>query len=103
MGTSSSMPSWIGPRESCGRANMEPDLGEFGLIRRFFMRGDSSPKSGVLLGIGDDAALLDVPQGADLVVSVDTIVAGRDFPQGADARAIGHRALWVNLSGEGGL
>src|SRR3984957_18202620 len=98
MGTSSSMPSWIGPRESCGRANMEPEPGEFDLIRRFFMRGDSAPKSGVLLGIGDDAALLDVPQGADLVVSVDTIVAGRHFPEGADARSIGHRALAVNLS-----
>src|SRR6202789_2282167 len=98
MGTSSSMPSWIGPRKSCGRANMEPEPGEFDLIRRFFMRGDSAPKSGVLLGIGDDAALLDVPQGADLVVSVDTIVAGRHFPEGANARSIGHRALAVNLS-----
>jgi thiamine-monophosphate kinase len=77
---------------------MEPDLGEFELIRRFFVRGDSAPKPGVLLGIGDDAALLDVPQGADLVVSVDTIVAGRHFPEGADARSIGHRALAVNLS-----
>ena len=92
------MPSWIGPRKSCGRANMEPDLGEFDLIRRFFMRGESAPESGVLLGIGDDAALLDVPRGADLVVSVDTIVAGRHFLEGTDARSIGHRALAVNLS-----
>src|ERR1700735_1624218 len=98
MGTSSSMPSWIGPRKSCGRANMEPDLGEFDLIRRFFMRGESTPESGVLLGIGDDAAVLDVPRGADLVVSVDTIVAGRHFLEGTDARSIGHRALAVNLS-----
>jgi thiamine-monophosphate kinase len=77
---------------------MEPDLGEFELIRRFFMRSGTAPKSGVLLGIGDDAALLDVPHGADLVVSVDSIVAGRHFPEGADARSIGHRALAVNLS-----
>ena len=52
----------------------------------------------MILGIGDDAALLDLPKGADLVASVDTIVAGRHFLPGADPRAIGHRALAVNLS-----
>ena len=78
---------------------MGPDLGEFELIRRFFVRGDTAARDPrVLLGIGDDAALLDVPQGMDLAVSVDAIVAGRHFPEGADARAIGHRALAVNLS-----
>jgi thiamine-monophosphate kinase len=93
------MPCWIGPRKSCGRKNMEPDLGEFELIRRFFVRGDTAARDpNVLLGIGDDAALLHVPQGMDLVVSVDTIVVGRHFPEGADARSIGHRALAVNLS-----
>lgn len=78
---------------------MEPDLGEFELIRRYFSRsGAAAHGSGVLLGIGDDAAVLEIPEGADLVVSVDTIVAGRHFPEGADARSIGHRALAVNLS-----
>jgi thiamine-monophosphate kinase len=75
------------------------DLGEFDLIRRFFIRGERSRReSGVILGIGDDAALLDLPEGADLVAAVDTIVAGRHFPEDADARSIGHRALAVNLS-----
>jgi thiamine-monophosphate kinase len=77
---------------------MEPDLGEFELIRRFFMRSNAARRDSVLLGIGDDAALLDVPKGADLAVCVDTIVAGRHFPEDADARSIGHRALAVNLS-----
>ncbi|HEX3951676.1 MAG TPA: thiamine-phosphate kinase [Steroidobacteraceae bacterium] len=77
--------------------NMESDLGEFELIRRFFLK-PCRPGSGVILGIGDDAALLDLPAGSDLVVSVDTIVAGRHFLQDADARTIGHRALAVNLS-----
>ncbi|HEY0745231.1 MAG TPA: thiamine-phosphate kinase [Steroidobacteraceae bacterium] len=72
-------------------------LGEFDLIRRFFVR-DADGKSGVILGIGDDAALLDLPEGCDLVAAVDTIVAGRHFPEGTDARSIGHRALAVNLS-----
>jgi thiamine-monophosphate kinase len=78
---------------------MESDLGEFELIRRFFMRAGAARRDpNVLLGIGDDAALLEVPKGADLVVSVDTIVAGRHFLEDADARSIGHRALAVNLS-----
>jgi thiamine-monophosphate kinase len=78
---------------------MEPDLGEFELIRRFFLRPAAVRRnSGVILGIGDDAALLEVPKGAELVASVDTIVSGRHFLPGADARAIGHRALAVNLS-----
>src|SRR5271156_1391765 len=80
------------------------NLGEFELIRRFFMRrsaaldSGSAAQSGVILGIGDDAALLDLPPGTELVAPVDTIGAGRHFPQGTDARSIGHRALAVNLS-----
>ncbi|HMD72580.1 MAG TPA: thiamine-phosphate kinase [Steroidobacteraceae bacterium] len=75
-------------------------IGEFELIERFFLRSASrarAPES-VLLGIGDDAALLRVPVGSDLVAAVDTIVAGRHFLFEADARCIGHRALAVNLS-----
>jgi thiamine-monophosphate kinase len=48
--------------------------------------------------VGDDAALLQVPDGTDLAASIDTIVAGRHFPEASDARSIGHRALAVNLS-----
>ena len=74
-------------------------LGEFELIRRFFVRGETRRReSGVILGIGDDAALLKLPKHADLVAAVDTIVAGRHFLEDADARSIGHRALAVNLS-----
>jgi thiamine-monophosphate kinase len=75
------------------------DLGEFELIRRFFVRDKTSGREpGVILSIGDDAALLDLPKGSDLVAAVDTIVAGRHFPEDSDARSIGHRALAVNLS-----
>jgi thiamine-monophosphate kinase len=75
-------------------------LGEFELIDRFFARRSRgrAAESGVILGIGDDAAVLALPPETELVVSVDTIVAGRHFPEGADARSIGHRALAVNLS-----
>jgi thiamine-monophosphate kinase len=75
-------------------------LSETELIGRFFARAGRlrAPAGGVLLGIGDDAALLQVPEGSDLVAAVDTIVAGRHFLPGADAFAVGHRALAVNLS-----
>lgn len=77
-----------------------PDLGEFELIRRFFQRRRTQPPepSGVVLGIGDDAAVLALPPDTELVTAVDTIVAGRHFPHGTDARSVGHRALAVNLS-----
>src|SRR5271167_2063065 len=98
------MPYWIGPRGNCGRRNtggrlQSSDLGEFELIRRFFSRRDAArAESGVVLGIGDDAALLELPLGTDLVAAVDTPVAGRHFPAGTEARSVGHRALAVNLS-----
>ncbi len=77
-----------------------PHLGEFELIQRFFMRRHAArgARSGVILGIGDDAAVLALPPETELVAAVDTIVAGRHFPEGTDARSIGHRALAVNLS-----
>jgi thiamine-monophosphate kinase len=71
-------------------------LGEFELIRRYFERPRA--RADVVLGIGDDAALLDVPAGRNLVVAVDTLVAGRHFLKSAPPRSIGHRALAVNLS-----
>jgi thiamine-monophosphate kinase len=79
---------------------VDPNLGEFELIRRFFQRRDTAhtAESGVILGIGDDAAVLALPPETELIATVDTIVAGRHFPQGTDARSIGHRALAVNLS-----
>jgi thiamine-monophosphate kinase len=77
-----------------------PALGEFELIRRYFARPPSTvaPHSGVAVGIGDDAAVLDLPPGTQLVAAVDTILEGRHFLPGSDPRSIGHRALAVNLS-----
>jgi len=75
----------------------EAHLGEFDLIRRYFSRIGRA-RSDVLLGVGDDAALLRMPADTELAAAVDTIVAGRHFPHDSDARSIGHRALAVNLS-----
>jgi len=70
-------------------------LGEFEIISRYFKK----PASGdVLLGIGDDAAVVSLRSGQRLVVAVDTIVEGVHFPAHTDAADIGYRALAVNLS-----
>ena len=73
-------------------------LGEFELIERFFSRSRAAARDDVVLGVGDDAALLRLPPGMELVAAVDTLVAGRHFPLDCDPRSIGHRALAVNLS-----
>lgn len=71
-------------------------LGEFELIARYFSR--ASRRGDVLLGVGDDAALLEVPPGRELVAAVDTLVEGRHFLPDAPADSVGHQALAVNLS-----
>jgi len=71
-------------------------LGEFDLIDRFFTR--PSKRRDVLLGVGDDAALLEPPAGHALVVATDTLVEGRHFLAGAPGRSVGHQVLAVNLS-----
>jgi thiamine-monophosphate kinase len=73
-------------------------IGEFELIDRYFNRPLASSSHGVALGIGDDAAILDVPPGKQLVAALDTLVEGRHFLPGTSARSLGHRALAVNLS-----
>jgi thiamine-monophosphate kinase len=51
-----------------------------------------------LLGVGDDCALLRPDAGLDLAVTTDMLVEGRHFLADADPRALGHKALAVNLS-----
>jgi thiamine-monophosphate kinase len=71
-------------------------LGEFDIIARYFAR--STPRDDVLLGVGDDAALLMPPPGVALVAATDTLVEGRHFLPGTPPASIGHNALAVNLS-----
>ncbi|WP_300680075.1 thiamine-phosphate kinase [Nocardioides sp.] len=72
------------------------ELGEFGLIREIVARFPQGEQ--VLVGPGDDAALLRIRNG-HVVVSTDLLVEGRHFRQDwASARDIGHRAAAQNLS-----
>lgn len=74
---------------------MDAGVNEFDLIRRFF-RGRTG--SGVLLGPGDDAALLLPSPGMQLAMTMDTLLSGRHFPEDLPAADIGWRSLAVNLS-----
>lgn len=79
------------------------DVGEFGLIeriaglaRRAFVR---TPSAGVVLGIGDDAALLRLRAHEDVVVTTDALVEGVHFDFAHETpRVAGSRALAANLS-----
>ncbi len=72
-------------------------LSESALIERYFRNGGAQ-RADVVLGVGDDAALLSMPPDSMLVAATDTLVAGVHFPPGSPPASIGHRALAVNLS-----
>jgi len=69
---------------------------EFELIQRFFVRPDEA--ASVIIGIGDDGAVLRPPPGKDIVTVVDTLVEGVHFPHDINAADLGYRAVAVNLS-----
>ena len=75
-------------------------VGEFDLIERYFkaparaMRRNDS----VVLGIGDDCALLQPAAGMQLAISSDMLVKDRHFFADVDPYTLGHKALAVNLS-----
>ena len=71
-------------------------LGEFELIQRYFK--STSGDAQVILGVGDDAALVRPGGKGVLAVSCDTLVAGTHFPKRLDPELVGHKALAVNLS-----
>ncbi|WP_372881360.1 thiamine-phosphate kinase [Psychromonas sp.] len=73
-------------------------LGEFDLIDYYFKRDVCVADNGVALGIGDDCAILDIPQGYQLAVSTDSLVCGVHFFADVDPYRLGYKALAVNLS-----
>jgi len=72
-------------------------MNEFELIDHFFAQQKQS-RSDVVLGIGDDAALLQVPPDQLLVTSTDTLISGVHFPIDTSPYDIGYKSLAVNLS-----
>ena len=70
---------------------------EFDIIARYFDR-QTQRLPGVVVGIGDDCALLELAADQQLAVSMDTLVAGVHFPAAAPADLVAERAVRVNLS-----
>ena len=69
-------------------------LSEFNLIQQYFTR--PSPQAD--LGVGDDAALVRVSEGNQLVISTDMSVAGTHFLHDCAPYNVGWKALAVNVS-----
>ncbi|MES9855560.1 MAG: thiamine-phosphate kinase [Sedimenticola sp.] len=72
-------------------------LSEFELIRSYFSHTGPC-RDDVVLGVGDDCALLLPPSSMQLAVSIDTLVEGVHFFPGTDPESLGHKVLAVNLS-----
>lgn len=76
---------------------------EFQLIQSYFSEPEQAlqselSRSDVLLGIGDDCAIVAPKSQMNLAFSIDTLVSGVHFPLNTSAAAIAHKALAVNLS-----
>ncbi|GAA5191593.1 thiamine-phosphate kinase [Ferrimonas gelatinilytica] len=69
---------------------------EFSLIKRYFTRPNH--RKDVIFGVGDDAAVLSLPSGSQLVVSTDTLVEGTHFLPEIDPADLAYKAVAVNLS-----
>ena len=70
---------------------------EFEIIQHYFTNKCDN-RADIILGIGDDAAILEVPNGQHCVYTCDTLVSGTHFAVDAPPKSIGHKALAVNLS-----
>ncbi len=74
-------------------------MNEFDIIKTYFQ----SPRlawsaSDIVMGIGDDCAILSPVHNSDMCFSMDTLVEGVHFPIGANAFDVGTRAMCVTLS-----
>jgi thiamine-monophosphate kinase len=78
-------------------SNKRIPMKEFELIKKYFTE-QAVKRKDVLLGIGDDCALVVPTERQNMAVTTDTLVAGVHFPLNTPARAIGHKAIAVNLS-----
>ena len=74
-------------------------MNEFEIIKKYFdVNTASNNNSDVLLGIGDDCALLHLDPQYNMAISTDTFLEGTHFFKGTDPKAVGYKSLAVNIS-----
>lgn len=73
-------------------------INEVKAIQKYFRREIDPVRNDIVESIGDDAAILRVPVGHDLVVTMDTLNSGVHFPENTPAFDVGYKAAMVNLS-----
>src|SRR5678815_6098025 len=77
------------------------DLGEAGLIQRIRTQFQDS---GVVLGIGDDTAVLDIPNGHSTLFCSDLLAEDTHFIRGLHPPdSVGYKAVAVNVSDVGAM
>lgn len=72
------------------------DIGEFGLIKRF--RKSIKTGASVVVGSGDDCAVLKLDKNNYQLFTCDMIIEGVDFKKSDDLRLVGRKALAVSIS-----
>ena len=73
-------------------------MNEFEIIEHYFKPKLPNNQQELELGIGDDAAVIDIPQNEELVISMDTLVEGVHFLKDTHPKDIANKSLLVNLS-----
>ncbi len=74
-------------------------MDEFELVDRLIeILGENARGPAILLGPGDDSALIRMPANSVVVSSIDTLVADVHFPAAAPADLVGFRSLGVSIS-----
>ncbi len=73
-------------------------MNEFEIIEHYFKQAHPASKGNLTLGIGDDAAIINVAEETELVISTDTLVSGVHFFENSSAADIAYKSLSVNLS-----
>lgn len=73
-------------------------MNEFEIIEKYFKENHPQSKGNLILGIGDDAAIINVSEDSELTISTDTLVSGVHFFEDTAPEDIAYKALAVNLS-----
>ncbi len=71
-------------------------MNEKDIIQKYFTKAIN--EQSVIAGIGDDAAIVSVSSGCELVMTTDTMLEGKHFSKQAPAYAVGYKLMASNLS-----